>query len=112
MEIKELYEKISDLSFNLHKVMANTVNFVPHVERTKNVLYNNLGEIEEALKFAMDAEKKIKVLEVEIESADAELQEKDDYIRELKEALEKKPNGKRVAGKRAEIPVIDETDVK
>lgn len=112
MGYKELYEKIRDQAFSMRKALGNTVSTAPHINQMKNVLYNNLDEIEEALKFAMDAEKKIKVLEVEIDSADAELQEKDDYIRELKEALEKKPNGKRVAGKRAELPVIDEIDVK
>ena len=91
MEIKELYEKISDQAFSLRRALANTANFAPHVERMKNILYNHLGEIEEALKFAAEAEKKIKVLEVEIESADAELKEKDDEIRALREA---KPKGK------------------
>lgn len=111
-DYKELYEKIRDMAFAVRNGIANTAVPMRFVEQAKNVLYNNMDGIEEALKFAMDAEKKIKVLEVEIESADAELQEKDDYIRELKEALEKKPNGKRVAGKRAELPVIEETDVK
>ena len=61
-----------------------------------------------AFNVAIDAEERIARLVVEVESADAELIEKDDEIAALKAKLEKKPNGKNVAGKRAELKLIDE----
>ena len=84
MTNKELYEKISDAAFSYRRAAANVAFPAPHVERMKNILFNNLGEIEEALKYAAEAEKQIHVLTVEIESADAELKEKDDEIAALK----------------------------
>ena len=92
MGYKELYEKVRDQAFSLRKALGNTVSTASHINQMKNVLYNNLDEIEKALKFAADAEQKIKVLEVEIDSADAELKEKDDEIAALKE---KKSAGKK-----------------
>lgn len=102
MDIQALYEKIRDLSYNLRRGLGNTMNHTPFIEQTKNVLYNNLGAIEEALKFAADADKQIKVLTVEVESADAELKEKDDEIKALKEAADKP------VGKRRKLPVVED----
>ena len=75
MELKELYEKIRSQNFNLRRGLANSVNHTPFIEQTKNVLYNNTDAIEEALKFAVDAENKIKILEVELNDAEAEIDE-------------------------------------
>ena len=74
-EIKSLYEKIRDNSFSMRRGMSNSVAHGPLVERMKNILYNNLPEIEEALKFAADAAQQIEVLEVELADAERELDE-------------------------------------
>jgi len=75
MERKELYEKIRSSSFGMRKGMSNTTNHAPLVEQMKNILYNNLADIEEALKFAAEAEEQIKVLELELADAERELDE-------------------------------------
>ena len=75
MEIKELYEKIRDNSFSMRKGMSNTTNHAPYIERMKNVLFNNLTEIEAALKYASEASKQIEVLELELSDAERELDE-------------------------------------
>ena len=83
MNIKELSEKINEQAFNLKRGLANTVNPGPFIEQTKNVLYNNLDAIKEALAFAADAEQQLKVLELELNDAERELDEKDQQIKEL-----------------------------
>lgn len=83
MDIKALYEKLSGQQFNLRRAIANTVNHTPHIEQTKNVLYNNFDEIVDALKYATDSEQKMKVLELELSDAERELDEKDAQIKEL-----------------------------
>ena len=75
MSRKELYEKIRDNSFNMRKAISNTAVHTPYIERMKNVLYNNLSEIEDALKYAAEAEKQIQVLELELADAERELDE-------------------------------------
>ena len=75
VEIKKLYEKIRDNSFSMRRGMSNSVAHGPIVERMKNILYNNLPEIEEALKFASEAADQIMVLEVELADAEHELDE-------------------------------------
>jgi hypothetical protein len=75
MELKELYEKIRSQNFNMRKGISNSVNHTPFIEQTKNVLFNNTDAIEEALKYAVEAEQKIKVLEVELNDAEAEIDE-------------------------------------
>ena len=97
MDIKVLSEKISEQAFNLRRGLANTVNHAPFVEQTKNVLYNNIDAIDEALKFAADAEQKIKVLELELDDAERELDEKDQQIKELT-AGKATPKKKKAAG--------------
>ena len=75
MEIKELYEKIRSQNFNMRKGMANSVNHTQFIEQTKNVLFNNTDAIEEALKYAVEAEQQIRLLEVELNDAEAEIDE-------------------------------------
>ena len=98
MEIKELYTKISDQNFRRKRVIANTSAPGAVIEQTKNVLYNNVDAIEEALKFAAEAEQKIAVLETELNDAERELKEQDERINELtatKTTGKKKPAGAR-----------------
>lgn len=75
MEIKELYEKIRVAAFNMRKGMSNSNNHASFREQMKNVLFNNLTEIEAALKYATEAADKIKVLELELDDAERELDE-------------------------------------
>jgi len=75
MELKELYEKIRSQNFNMRKGISNSVNHTPFIEQTKNVLFNNTDAIEEALKYAVEAEQKIQILEVELNDAEAEIDE-------------------------------------
>ena len=102
MDIKELKSKIAEQAFRLQGAKANGFMINQETERMKNILMNNLDDIVEALKFADEAQAKTDREFVE------ELEEKDDEIAALKAKLEKKPNGKNVAGKRAELPLIDE----
>lgn len=75
MEIKELYEKIRDNAFTMRRGLANSVSHSQIIERMKNILYNNLTEIEAALKYASEAADKIKILELELDDAERELDE-------------------------------------
>lgn len=110
MNAKELKEKISEQQFKLKKAKTSGMMVAQETDRLRNILVNSLDDILEALDMAISAEDRIECLTVEIESADAELQEKDDEIKALKAELEK-PNGKKVAGKRAKLPVVDESSV-
>lgn len=91
-KFKALYEEISETAFRTRRGIANTAAPMRFVETAKNVLYNNMDAIEEALKYAAEASQKIRVLEVEL--ADAE--------RELDEALSKKTTPKKKAAKAAD----------
>ena len=82
--MKELYEKIRDAAFEFRKALSNGIMVNRHIERIKNILYNNLDGIEEALKFAADAESKLKVCEVELADAERELDEKTKELEDLK----------------------------
>ena len=75
MDVKVLYEKISEQNFRLKRVLGNTSAPGGMIEQTKNVLYNNIDAIEEELKYASDAEKQSKVLELELSDAERELDE-------------------------------------
>lgn len=75
MNYKELYEKIRDKAFSMRKGIANSMNRVSLIEQMKNILYNNLDAIEEALKYAAYAEDQIKLLELELADAERELDE-------------------------------------
>lgn len=108
MTINELKQKLDDQAFAMEKAKTRGFMVNQETEKMRNILVNNLDDILAALDVAIDAEERIARLVVEIESADAELAEKDDEIAALKAKLEKKPNGKKVAGKRAELPLIDE----
>ena len=105
MNIKELRKTVVDQAFALEKAKVRGVMVNQETERTKNVLMNKLDDIVEALTYAEEAEEKIQRLTVEIEAADEELGELDDKIKEL----EKKANGKKAAGKRSGLPVVDES---
>ena len=72
---KELYEKVRDVAFSTRRALTNTAAPMSHVERAKNVLYNNMDAIEEALKFASEAQKEIQLLEVELADAEHEIDE-------------------------------------
>lgn len=86
MEIKGLYEKISEQNFTLKRVLGNSAAPGAIIEQTKNILYNNIDAIEEVLKYAVDAEKNIQVLEVELQNAEDEL----DALSKAKKATGKK----------------------
>jgi len=83
MDIKGLYEKLSEQQFNMRRGIANSVNHAQFYDQTKNILLNNFDDIVEALKFATEAEAKMKVLELELNDAERELDEKDAQIKEL-----------------------------
>ena len=91
MDIKALYEKISEQNFRLKRVLGNSSAPGGVIEQTKNILYNNTNDIEEALKYAVDAEKKIKVLELELSDAERELDELEKQSK--KTTSKKKPTG-------------------
>ena len=104
MQITELRDKIAAQAFTMRKAQSRGTMVSQETERMKNILMNNLDEIIEALNVAADAEEKIARLTVEIMSADEELQEKDDEIKELKAAAEKKgPAAKKPAETKADV---------
>lgn len=72
---QELYEKIRDMAFATRRAIANTAAPGGHIEKAKNVLYNNMGAIEDALRFAASAAKQMEILEVELADAERELDE-------------------------------------
>lgn len=84
--MKELYEKIRDAAFTCRKNQSNGIQPLRQVETMKNILYNNLDEIEKALEFASKAEQEINVLTVELQDAESELSEKTRELEELKAA--------------------------
>lgn len=94
MNAKELKEKISEQQFKLKKAKTSGMMVAQETDRLRNILVNSLDDILEALDMAISAEDRIECLTVEIESADAELQEKDDEIKALKEAVANKPAAK------------------
>lgn len=98
MTIKELKQAIDEQAFALKKAKTRGFMVNQETEKMRNVLVNHLDDILGALDVAIDAEEKIARLIVEVESADAELAEKDDEIAELKAAAGKKPAGKKSTG--------------
>ena len=103
MTIKELKQAIDDQAFALKKAKTRGFMVNQETEKMRNLLVNSLDDILAALDVAIGAEDKIARLVVEVESADAELKEKDDEIAELKETAD------RPVGKRRKIPVIEDS---
>lgn len=105
MSITELRDLISSQVFTLEKAKTRGMMVNHETQRLQNVLMNHVNDIVSALEYAVTAQDTIDRLSIEVENSDAELQDKDDEIAALKEKL----NGKKVAGKRAEMPVVDES---
>ena len=89
MGYKELYEKIRDMAFTVRHGINNTSTPLRFVEQAKNILYNNMDDIEKALKFAAEAGKKIQVLELELNDAERELDEATKKTTQKKKATPK-----------------------
>lgn len=102
MTIKELKETLSAQAFALKKAKTRGFMVNQETEKMRHLLVNNLDDIMSALDVAIEAEEKIARLVVEVESADAELAEKDDEIKALKEAADKP------VGKRRKLPVVED----
>ena len=102
MTIKELKQTLDDQAFALKKAKTRGFMVNQETEKMRNILVNNLDDILAALDVAIDAEERIARLVVEVESADAELAEKDDEIKVLKEAADKP------VGKRRKLPVVED----
>ena len=84
MTIKELKETLSAQAFALKKAKTRGFMVNQETERMRNLLVNHIDDILSALDVAIKAEEQIQRLMVEVESADAELAEKDDEIAALK----------------------------
>ena len=61
-KFSKLYNEIRDVLFTVRNGIANTAVPQRFVEMAKNVLFNNMDDIEAALKFASEASKQIEVL--------------------------------------------------
>ena len=86
IDITELRKKIDEQLFLLESAKSNGRMVNQETERMKNILLNNAREIVDALKMAEGAAERIKILEAEVDSADAELKELDDEIKKLRNA--------------------------
>lgn len=75
MTIKELNEKIKEESFTMRRGVENTCNPTPFYDRMKNILINNLQDIESALAFAAEAGDQITALETMLDDAEHEIDE-------------------------------------
>ncbi|MBO5987248.1 MAG: hypothetical protein J6Q02_10720 [Lachnospiraceae bacterium] len=102
MTIKELKQTLDDQAFAMKKAKTRGFMVNQETEKMRNILVNNLDDILAALDVAIKAEEKIARLVIEIENADAELAEKDDEIKALKEAVDKP------VGKRRKLPVVED----
>lgn len=102
MNVKELKAKLEEQAFALKKAQSVGMMVNQETDRMRNLLVNNTDEIMEALAFAVEAEEKIERLTVEVASADEELDEKDDEIKQLREELETLKAGK-LKGKRQDV---------
>ena len=100
MEIKELYEKISNIAFATRRGVENTSTPNRYIEQAKNILYNNMDAIEEALKKAVKMEKDVAVLTLELDDAERELTE-------IKKAQETAAPKKTTAKKKALKSAVD-----
>ena len=94
MNVKEVKSKLEEQAFRLKKAQTTGMMVNQETDRMRNLLVNNMDEIMEALAYAVDAEEKLERLTVEITSADEELDEKDDEIKQLREELETLKAGK------------------
>ena len=63
-------------------------------EKLKNIIMNNLQDIIGALKMLAEYSERVKELEADLESADAELRELDDEIKKLRNAAASKAAAK------------------
>ena len=102
MTIKELKQTLDDQAFAMKKAKTRGFMVNQETEKMRNILVNNLDDILAALDVAIKAEEKIARLVIEVENADAELAEKDDEIKALKEAVDKP------VGKRRKLPVVED----
>lgn len=102
MTVKELKQTIEEQAFALKKAKTRGFMVNQETEKMRNILVNNLDDILAALDVAIDAEERIARLVVEVESADAELKEKDDEIKALKEAAD------RPVGKRKKLSLVED----
>ena len=98
MDIKGLYERIKDQNFECDRIISNSATPRVAVDQTKNVFYNHRKEIEEALKFAVEAEEKSKLLEMELDDYEAENKELREKLKaqEGKATKPKKASGEKV----------------
>ena len=96
---QELYEKVSEQAFRWRHAQSNGMMVNQETERLKNIALNNMDDIVAALKYAVEAAETIRMLETEVDSADAELKELDDEIKKLRS--EKTPAKARTKPKEA-----------
>lgn len=90
IDVKELLGKIEEQAFRCRHAESNGIRVDHERERLKNVLFNNVNDVIEALKIALSADTQIRMLEASVESADAELKELDDEIKRLRSAAASK----------------------
>lgn len=102
IDITELRKKIEEQAFRLRSARSNGMMVPQETERMRNIMMNNIQEIVDALKVAENAAEQIKMLEAEVDSADAELKELDDEIKKLRLAAASKPAAKGKVKSKAE----------
>lgn len=63
------------MAFATRRAIGNTAAHGGYIERAKNVLYNNMDAIEDALRYAASAAKQMEIMEVELADAEREIDE-------------------------------------
>ena len=86
LNVKALFELIREQTFRWNKAKKNGMMVAQETERLKNLVLNNMDDIVTTMRMAVEASDRIKMLEAEVESADAELNELDDEIKNLRNA--------------------------
>lgn len=74
MDRKELYEKIRSIAEKVKLTMGGS-NQLRHIEQAKNILFNNIDDIVQALQFSMDEEQQLKTLNVVADDQEREIDE-------------------------------------
>lgn len=109
INIQELLRKIESQEYVVRSAKVSGFMVERETDKLKNIIINNLPDIIGALKMLAEYSERVKELEADLSSSDAELKELDDEIKKLRNAAASKPVAK---GKtKAKAEPVDVTDL-